>query len=475
MSPRNPSSMAVVIPTGIIVSLLVIGTIALAISGHLGGSGTGSIVTLVMTTTTVNPCNGATESSRGFPLSGCGRRVSRRRRVKRRQGRFPVGNSLDEKNYLGLLKTIPKVIQDDGKAQAPTETADERSIHTTLQTKPVREFPADDKPVIQTPRVQDPPMLTGFIDTFQEERHYSTESGAEKEDTAERPPSGPEETYSSQEDREESDAGNLRIDLDDLRQRRATRGVKETTVMTGEWDLVATTEWDPLINKFQSVYNGKHQRTTQRPSLKRSDISLTWAFTTVGWLVTVSLLGLICCLRVWKRTTRMKGIMKKQDRDMQTVMEDQADLRVGQSGVRQEVAGVRQEVVTSRIKTIASNKNTVARILGRPDFSSLQRGATGSAEPLYMTPMGEGPVFATAQVNTLPRRGSFRGHAEVPRRAAMSPRFQQQGGAQGGYQMVQSNATPGRFQGQGYGQLPEQVYEESLATGMQNENAEFYQ
>ena len=152
---------------------------------------------------------------------------------------------------------------------------------------------------------------------------------------------------------------------------------------------------------------------------------------------------------------------------MQTVMEDQADLRVGQSGLR-------QEVVTSRIKTIASNKDTVAKILGRPDFSSLQRGATGSAEPLYMSPMGEGPGFATTHVNTLPRRGSFRGRAEVQRRAAMSPRFPQQGGAQGGYQMVQSHATPGRFQGQGYGQLPEQIYEESMVTGMQNENAEFY-
>ena len=468
MSPRNPSSMAIVIPTGIIVSLLVIGTIALAISGHLGGSGTGSIVTVVMTTTTLNPCNGATESSRGFPLSGCGKRVSRRRRVKRRQGGFPVGNSLDEKNYSELLKKIPKVIQKDGEAKAPMETADVRSVHNMLQTKPVRESPADDQPAMQTPRVQDPPMLTGFIDTFQEERYHSTESGEEEEDTAERPPSGPEETYSSQENQKEKDAGTLRMDLDDPRQRRATRGFEESTVTTGEWDLVATTEWDPLNNRFQSVYNGKHQRTTQKPSLKRSDISLTWAFTTVGWLVIVSLLGLICCMRIWKRTTRMKGILKKQDTDMQTVMEDQADLRVGQSGLR-------QEVVTSRIKTIASNKDTVAKILGRPDFSSLQRGATGSAEPLYMSPMGEGPGFATTHVNTLPRMGSFRGRAKVQRRAVMSPRFSQQGGAQGGYQMVQSHAAPGRFPGQEYGQLPEQIYEESVVTGMQNENAEFYQ
>ena len=225
MAPRNSSQMGILIPAGICGGVVLVGILVLAFGGYLGGGSGDVITTVVMTSTTENPCSGSVVSSRGFPLSGCRGRGLGRRRVKRGRG-FPIGDTLRVKNYSELVKKTSRIAPERKKSSAVA--ADVQNVHhepvvseTANTTADVQNVPVDSGQLSgvqngESPEVMEneevynaavvttaawraksdePSILTGFIGTFRSNNHESFHPENRKEDTAERPPSEASEIH----------------------------------------------------------------------------------------------------------------------------------------------------------------------------------------------------------------------------------------------------------------------------------------
>ena len=124
MAPRNSNQMGILIPAGICGGVVLVTILGLACGGYLGGGSGDVITTVVMTSTTENPCSKPVVSARGFPLSGC--RGKGRKRVKRGKG-FPIGDTLQTKDYSGLVKKTSRIALK--REKSPTVSADVQNVY----------------------------------------------------------------------------------------------------------------------------------------------------------------------------------------------------------------------------------------------------------------------------------------------------------------------------------------------------------